>query len=89
MLPDYWFHMTVNIGDAVGFGAQRNHITTDAALALLGRWLEPWAVLPIPFHHFRTGGGRGQRRSSGISVPCGRYAGGQRRGGRRSRLHSM
>lgn len=28
VLPDYWYHLTINVGEAVGFGAQDNTIAT-------------------------------------------------------------
>ena len=38
VLPDYWPHLTVNVGEAVGFGAQQNAIDPDDATMLYTRY---------------------------------------------------
>jgi hypothetical protein len=38
VLPDYWYHMTVNIGEAVGFGAQDNSIAVGDKVPLYTRY---------------------------------------------------
>ena len=38
VLPDYWYHMTLNIGEAVGYGAQQNIISPDEAKKLWWAW---------------------------------------------------
>lgn len=38
VLPDYWYHMTVNLGEAVGFGAQDNSIAAGDKTPLYTRY---------------------------------------------------
>jgi len=37
-VPDYYYHWTLNLGEAVGFGAQRNDISASDAADLYGAW---------------------------------------------------
>ena len=38
VLPDYWYHLTINVGEAVGFGAQDNTIATGDKAPLYMRY---------------------------------------------------